>query len=151
MSGTSSHLEDMPPGGWLSCGMKLIRSTLSVPDNPWILLLERIRSGRGQMPGKVRKCNHATAVDLGQPSMPTAVEWTACPQLPMRSLKVCGAGKALLPYNEGDPSWWESQTNLLGRIHDAGPMYEFNRKVCGTSSPHPPAYRPGTWGKAHAQ
>ncbi|MGI6565855.1 MAG: hypothetical protein ACOX3I_00570 [Limnochordia bacterium] len=23
-------------------------------------------------------------------------------------------GKALLPYNEGDPSWWESQTNLLG-------------------------------------
>ena len=57
-------------------------------------------------------------------------------------------GKALLPYNEGDPSWWESQTNLLGRIHDAGPMYEFNLKRY--VAPHHPILRvtgPGTWGK----
>jgi iron(II)-dependent oxidoreductase len=57
-------------------------------------------------------------------------------------------GKALLPYNEGDPSWWDSQTNLLGRIHDSEPMCQFNLKKY--MAPHHPILRvtgPGAWGK----
>ena len=37
-------------------------------------------------------------------------------------------GRKLVPYNEGDPSWDNSQTNLLGRIHNDLPMPHFNLK-----------------------
>jgi gamma-glutamyl hercynylcysteine S-oxide synthase len=37
-------------------------------------------------------------------------------------------GHTLVPYNEGDPTWSDTQTNLLGRIHNDLPMPEFNLK-----------------------
>lgn len=37
-------------------------------------------------------------------------------------------GQKLVPYNEGDPSWTNTQTNLLGRIHNDLPMPHFNLK-----------------------
>jgi gamma-glutamyl hercynylcysteine S-oxide synthase len=37
-------------------------------------------------------------------------------------------GRELVPYNEGDPSWTDTQTNLLGRIHNDLPMPHFNLK-----------------------
>jgi gamma-glutamyl hercynylcysteine S-oxide synthase len=37
-------------------------------------------------------------------------------------------GRTLVPYNEGDPTWSDTQTNLLGRIHNDLPMPEFNLK-----------------------
>ncbi|MBV8832078.1 MAG: hypothetical protein JO217_12070 [Acidobacteriaceae bacterium] len=37
-------------------------------------------------------------------------------------------GRTLVPYNEGDPTWSDSQTNLLGRIHNDVPTPEFNLK-----------------------
>jgi formylglycine-generating enzyme required for sulfatase activity len=37
-------------------------------------------------------------------------------------------GRTLVPYNEGDPTWSDSQTNLLGRIHNDLPTPEFNLK-----------------------
>jgi len=58
-------------------------------------------------------------------------------------------GHALLPYNEGDPGWWETQTNLMGRIHDGQPMPLLNLKKF--VAPHHPILRvtwPGTVGRA---
>lgn len=37
-------------------------------------------------------------------------------------------GRTLVPYNEGDPTWSDTQTNLIGRIHNDLPMPEFNLK-----------------------
>ncbi|GMU21527.1 MAG: hypothetical protein AMXMBFR13_16200 [Phycisphaerae bacterium] len=37
-------------------------------------------------------------------------------------------GRDLLPYAEFDPNWTQSQTNLLGRIHNILPMPAFNLK-----------------------
>ncbi len=37
-------------------------------------------------------------------------------------------GRDLVPYNEGDPSWRDTQTNLFGRIHNDLAMPEFNLK-----------------------
>jgi formylglycine-generating enzyme required for sulfatase activity len=38
------------------------------------------------------------------------------------------AGRDLMPYAEFDPNWEQSQTNLMGRIHDGHPMPAFNLK-----------------------
>ena len=37
-------------------------------------------------------------------------------------------GRKLVPYNEGDPTWSDTQTNLIGRIHNDVAMPEFNLK-----------------------
>lgn len=37
-------------------------------------------------------------------------------------------GRDLMPYAEWDPGWEQSQTNLMGRIHDGMPMPVFNLK-----------------------
>ncbi len=39
-------------------------------------------------------------------------------------------GRKLVPYNEGDPTWTDTQTNLIGRIHNDLPMPQFNLKKC---------------------
>lgn len=57
-------------------------------------------------------------------------------------------GRTLVPYNEGDPSWSDTQTNLLGRIHNDLPMPEFNLKRY--MLPHHPQLRvcePGNSGR----
>lgn len=58
-------------------------------------------------------------------------------------------GRELLPYNEGDPSWEDSQVNLLGRIHDGHPMPHFS--LMRYVAPHHPVFRvtwPGTANRA---
>jgi formylglycine-generating enzyme required for sulfatase activity len=57
-------------------------------------------------------------------------------------------GCILVPYNEGDPSWFDTQTNLLGRIHNDLSMPEFNLKRY--MLPHHPQLRvcePGNSGR----
>jgi formylglycine-generating enzyme required for sulfatase activity len=57
-------------------------------------------------------------------------------------------GRTLVPYNEGDPTWSDTQTNLLGRIHNDLPMPEFNLKRY--LLPHHPQLRvcePGNSGR----
>jgi iron(II)-dependent oxidoreductase len=57
-------------------------------------------------------------------------------------------GQKLVPYNEGDPTWSDTQTNLLGRIHNDLAMPEFNLKKY--MLPHHPQLRvcePGNTGK----
>lgn len=57
-------------------------------------------------------------------------------------------GKELLPYAEGDPNWTESQTNLVGRIHNMFRMPVFNLKKY--MLPHLPLLRvcePGNAGR----
>lgn len=57
-------------------------------------------------------------------------------------------GRKLVPYNEGDPAWSDTQTNLLGRIHNDLPMPEFNLKRY--LLPHHPQLRvcePGNTGR----
>lgn len=57
-------------------------------------------------------------------------------------------GKELLPYAEGDPGYADSQTNLIGRIHNMHRMPEFNLKKY--LLPHHPILRvcePGNVGK----
>ncbi len=56
--------------------------------------------------------------------------------------------KDYLPYNEGDPGYEKSQTNLLGRLHDSSMMTVFNLKRY--MLPHHPILRvtgPGLFGK----
>ena len=56
--------------------------------------------------------------------------------------------KDYLPYNEGDPGYEKSQTNLLGRLHDSSVMTAFNLKRY--ILPHHPMLRvtgPGLFGK----
>lgn len=48
-------------------------------------------------------------------------------------------GRDLVPYNEGDPTWTDTQTNLFGRIHNDLPMPEFNLKKY--MLPHHPQLR----------
>ena len=57
-------------------------------------------------------------------------------------------GRTLVPYNEGDPTWSDTQTNLLGRIHNDLPTPEFNLKRY--MLPHHPQLRvcePGNSGR----
>lgn len=57
-------------------------------------------------------------------------------------------GRELTPFNEGDPSWAESQVNLVGRIHNNFPMPRFSLKKY--LLPHHPLLRvaePGNLGK----
>ena len=57
-------------------------------------------------------------------------------------------GRTLVPYNEGDPAWRDTETNLLGRIHNDLPMPEFNLKRY--LLPHHPQLRvcePGNSGR----
>ncbi len=57
-------------------------------------------------------------------------------------------GRTLVPYNEGDPAWVDTQTNLVGRIHNDLPMPEFNLKRY--MLPHHPQLRvcePGNSGR----
>ena len=64
----------------------------------------------------------------------------------LRIARECG--RKLVPYNEGDPTWSDTQTNLLGRIHNDLPMPEFNLKKY--MLPHHPQLRvcePGNTGK----
>jgi formylglycine-generating enzyme required for sulfatase activity len=64
----------------------------------------------------------------------------------LRSAANCG--RRLVPYNEGDPTWSDTQTNLLGRIHNDVAMPEFNIKKY--MLPHHPQLRvcePGNSGK----
>jgi len=48
-------------------------------------------------------------------------------------------GRRLVPYNEGDPTWSDTQTNPLGRIHNDVAMPEFNVKKY--MLPHHPQLR----------
>ncbi|MFQ3549029.1 MAG: hypothetical protein SNJ70_04705, partial [Armatimonadota bacterium] len=48
-------------------------------------------------------------------------------------------GYNILSYNEWDPSWWESQTNLMGRMHNGLVMNYFNLKKY--MAPHHPILR----------
>jgi gamma-glutamyl hercynylcysteine S-oxide synthase len=57
-------------------------------------------------------------------------------------------GRDLIPFNEGDPGWEESQWNLVGRIHNNFPMPRFN--LVRYLLPHHPLLRvcePGNLGK----
>ncbi|HPD30591.1 MAG TPA: SUMF1/EgtB/PvdO family nonheme iron enzyme [Phycisphaerae bacterium] len=49
------------------------------------------------------------------------------------------SGRELLPYAEGDNGWYQSQTNLLGRIHNVHKMPYFNFKKY--LLPHQPQLR----------
>lgn len=48
-------------------------------------------------------------------------------------------GRELLPYNEGDPGWADSQINLIGRIHNSWKMPGFSLKRY--MLPHHPVLR----------
>jgi formylglycine-generating enzyme required for sulfatase activity len=65
------------------------------------------------------------ALDLGADGVLMDVMNTTPPEIRdmMRS-----HGREILPYAEGDSSWTESQTNLLGRIHNSVAMPWFNLK-----------------------
>jgi len=121
------HFEDMPGG---LAGLREVIQQARAEHGTRFIIAHCIWSetARDDSPAAVSASHRRlveTAVALDADGV--IMDVSAVTPLAVRE-RARAAGRDLMPYAEIDPNWEQSQTNLMGRIHDGHPMPAFNLK-----------------------
>ncbi len=131
------HYRNMP-GGLEGLG-QAVRDAQALGVRFGIAYCQWSETNRDGSPEAVKR-SHEELVEVACELGVDAVLMDCMPRTPKDILEMARKrGRNLVPFNEGDPNWEQTQTNLLGRIHNTRPMHPFNLKKY--MLPHHPQLR----------